>query len=334
MKIAILAYLENRRAEPDPVIDQVAQALKQLGHNVSICGIHDELARLIRTLSRNKIDLVFNLMEMFGKNIFGDVSIAGVLDLIGVPYTGGGPGELHLQQDKSLTKKLLAFEGIRYPDFAVFSPAAKETTTSLRMPLFVKPLRGDASIGINGDAVVRNRTDMLKRISDIHTKVRDLALVEEYIEGREFSVGVLGNGADLRAFPPVEIDFSGLPPGKPHVLDKRAKWSRRSVEFRGTKAHVPDIPADLSNQLQSVSTAAARALHVRDYARIDLRLNSEKEVYVIEANASCYLDSQGEFVMGAKAAGLEYPDLISRIVDSALGRYPQASSAGRAASGT
>jgi D-alanine-D-alanine ligase len=334
MKIAILAYLERRRAEPDPVIDQVAQALRQLGHIASVCGIHDELARLIRTLTRSKIDLVFNLMEMFGKNLFGDVSMAGLLDLIGVPYTGGGPGELYLQQDKSLTKKLLAFEGIRYPDFAVFSPTAKETTTSLRMPLFVKPLRGDASIGINGDAVVRNRTDMLKRIADIHSKVGDLALVEEYIEGREFSVGVLGNGANLRSFPPVEIDFSGLPPGKPHVLDKRAKWARRSVEFRGTKAHVPELPADLSNQLQSASIGAARALHVRDYARIDLRLNAEGEVYVIEVNASCYLDAQGEFVMGAKAAGHEYPELISRIVDSALSRYPLASGAGRSASGT
>jgi D-alanine-D-alanine ligase len=334
MKIAIVAHLENRRAEPDPVIDQVAQALKQLGHNVSICAIHDELARLIRILTRNKIDLVFNLMEMFGKNLFGDVSMAGLLDLIGVPYTGGGAGELYLQQDKSLTKKLLAFEGIRYPDFAVFSPAAKEATTSLRMPLFVKPLRGDASIGINGDAVVRNRSDMLKRISDIHTKVRDFALVEEYIEGREFSVGVLGNGADLRTFPPVEIDFSGLPPGKPHVLDRRAKWTRRSVEFRGTKAHVPEIPAELSNQLQSVSAAAARVLHVRDYARIDLRLNAGGDVYVIEANANCYLDAESEFVMGAQAAGLGYPELISRIVDSALGRYPLASGAGRSASGT
>src|SRR5262249_61134650 len=128
-----------------------------------------------------------------------------------------------------LTETLLDFEGTRYPDFPVFSTAGKETTTSLRMPLFVKPLRGDASIGINGDAVVRNRSDMLKRISDIHTKVRDLALVEEYIEGREFSVGVLGNGENLKAFPPVEIDFSGLPPGKPHVLGKRAKRASARV---------------------------------------------------------------------------------------------------------
>src|SRR5262249_21964752 len=223
---------------------------------------------------------------------------------------------------------------IRYPDFAVFSSAGKEATTSLRMPLFVKPLRGDASIGINGDAVVRNRSDMLKRISDVHTKVRDLALVEEYIEGREFSVGVLGNGENMKAFPPVEIDFSGLPPGKPHVLDKRAKWARRSIEFKGTKAHVPEIPAELSLELQKISVAAARALHVRDYARIDLRLNSEKEVYVIEANANCYLDGQGEFVMGARAAGLEYPELISRIVDSALGRQPLTSGAARSASAT
>lgn len=124
MKITVLTYLdstdENSKAY-DPVVPQVARALRRLGHRVSILGVHSDVKRLISGLSRRKPDLVFNLMEMFGDNLFGDIPIAGLLDLLGVRYTGSGPGELYLSQDKGLTKKLLAFEDILYPRFAVFS---------------------------------------------------------------------------------------------------------------------------------------------------------------------------------------------------------------------
>ena len=149
-------------------------------------------------------------MEMFGKNIFGDVGVAGLLDLLELPYTGGGPGNLYLQQDKALAKKILAFDGILYPDFAVFTRDADlEARGSLRMPLFIKPLRTDASIGIGSNALVHNAQEMMERVNHILQKVKDSALAEEYIEGREFYLSVLGNH-DATAFPPIEMDFSGL----------------------------------------------------------------------------------------------------------------------------
>ncbi len=148
-------------------------------------------------------------------------------------YTGGGPGELYLRQDKGLAKKVLAFEKILYPDFAVFSQDADlETGGNLRMPLFVKPLSADASIGIGGDSLVRDATSLMKRVVDIHEKVNDSALVEEYIEGREFYVGVLGNREPV-AFPPIEMDFSGLPEGMPRVLDSKAKWDAGERRVQG-----------------------------------------------------------------------------------------------------
>jgi D-alanine-D-alanine ligase len=318
MKITILTHLEKENAKTyDPVVDQVADALRQGGHKVSILGVHGDLAKLRTGLTRRKPDLVFNLMETFGASQLGAVGLAGLLDLLGLPYTGGGPGEIYIQEDKALTKKLLAFDGIRYPEYALFSPDADlETGGHLRMPLFVKPLRMDASIGIDARSLVRSTSEMMERVLDIHRRVKDSALVEEYVEGREFYIGVLGNQMP-QAFPPIEMDFSGLPDGAPRVLDAKAKWDEKSPQYRGTRAVVAELPDELRARLQKVALDAYCALRVRDYGRIDLRLTEAGEIYVIEVNASCYLEQSGEFVTAARAAGIEYPDLINRITEFA-----------------
>lgn len=322
MKITILTYLEREKAKThEAVVDQVRAALEQGGHQVSILAVHGDVRKLITGLSRRKPELIFNLMEMFGRNIFGDVGVAGLLELLNVPYTGGGPGECYLQQDKVLTKKLLAYDGILFPDFAVFSPdTGLETGGKLRMPLFVKPLRADASIGIEGKPLVDNPKDLMKRMTAIHEQVHDSALAEQYIEGREFQVGILGNKHPF-AFPPIEVDFSGLPEGKPHVLDSKAKWAKESAEYKDTQTVVADLPDELRARLQQVSLDAYRALRVRDYGRIDLRLAETGEIYVIEVNANCYLEQTSEFAIAAAAAGIDYPTLIAKIVEFAGERF-------------
>lgn len=321
MRITILTYLEKAEGTPaDVVVGQVQEALAAGGHKVSILGVHGDVRKLVGGLKRRKPDLVFNLMEMFGDDLFGDVGVAGLLDLLGYPHTGGGAGEYYLQQDKALAKKLLNFEGVRYPDFAVFTrDSALETGGNLHMPLFVKPLRADASIGIDGNSLVRDAREMMARVAAIHDKVKDSALVEEYIEGREFYVGVLGNH-ELTAFPPIELDFSGLPEGKPHFLDRRAKWVEHSAEFRGTRSVIAELPNELAAKLKEESLKAYRALRVRDYGRVDLRLTAANEIYVIEVNASCYLEKSGEFATAAEASGMEYATLINRIAELAAER--------------
>lgn len=324
MKITILTFVESEGAtQHDIVVDQVAAALRAGGHKPSIQGVHDDLGKLVSGLKRRKPDLVFNLLEMFGTNLRGDVGVAGVLDLLGLPFTGGGPGELYLRQDKGLAKKALAFDQILYPDFAVFSKDDFETGGNLRMPLFVKPLRADASIGIGTDALVHDATALMKRVVSIHEKFNDAALAEEYIEGREFYVGVLGN-RDPKAFPPIEMDFSGLPEGSPHVLDSKAKWSKGSKEYKGTKSVLADIPDDLKAKLFKVSLEAFRALRVRDYGRVDLRVAETGEIYVIEVNANCYLEQSGEFATAAAAAGMDYKTLINTLADEAADRHKRA----------
>jgi D-alanine-D-alanine ligase len=270
---------------------------------------------------RRKPDLVFNLMETFRDGQLGAVGVVGFFDLLGIPYSGGGPGEFYIQEDKALSKRLLAFEGVKYPEYAVFSQDADlETEGHLRMPLFVKPLRMDASIGIDKKSLVHSTKELLERVTLIHKQVHDSALVEEYIEGREFYFGVLGN-QEPQAFPPIEMDFSAMPKGAPHVLDSKAKWDEKSPEYKGTKAVVADVPDELRAKLQKTAVDAYRAVRVRDYGRIDMRLTEAGEVYVIEVNASCYLEQSGEFASAARVAGIDYPTLINRIADLAAERH-------------
>jgi D-alanine-D-alanine ligase len=321
MNVTILSYLEPRATEPDVVMAQVAAALRERGHEACIVTIRDDVKEIVQAFEKSKPDLIFNLVESFDHDMIGGLmGVAGVLDLLQIPYTGGGPGELYLQEDKSLAKKLLAYEGVRYPDFAAFSPDADfETGGNLRMPLFVKPLRMEASQGIDEKSLVRTTQELMERVLSIHKKIGDAALAEEYIEGREFYVGVLGNG-ELQAFPPVEMDFSGLPEGSLRVMDGKAKWDESSRRYQGTKSTLPTLSPELSARLQEAALSAYRAVRVRDYGRIDLRLTESGDIYVIEVNASCYLEQRSEFAMAADAAGLNYPALIDRIAELARAR--------------
>jgi D-alanine-D-alanine ligase len=325
MNITVLTYLDSEdenSTDYEAVVPQVARTLRGLGHRVSVLGAHGDVKRLIAGLSRRKPDLVFNLMEMFGDNVFGDIPVTGLLDLLGLRYTGSGPGELYLSQDKGLTKKLLAFDGILYPRFAVFSrqQGSFETGGNLRMPLFVKPLRSDSSLGIGGKSLVHDAVALMERVTAIRKELNDSALAEEYIEGREFYVGVVGNGQP-KALPPIEVDFTGFPEGVPKVLDSKAKWDESSKEYKGTKSVLANLPDELRAKLQKVAVDAFRALRVRDYGRVDLRLTDTGDIYVLEVNASCYLERSSEFAMAAAAGGMDYPKLIERIVNLTLERY-------------
>ena len=322
MRITVLTHLEKERDEKsyDVVIDQAAAALQSLGHDVSTLGVHGDIDKLVRGLNERKPELIFNLMETFGKTQLGAVSVVGVLDVLGYPYTGGGPGEFYLQEDKAITKKLLAFDRIAFPDFAVFSmDADMETGGNLRFPLFVKPLRMDASIGINGKSLVKSTKELMDRVAAIH-KLKDSALVEEFVDGREFFVSILGNTVP-QALPVIEIDFTGFPSGQPKVLDAKAKWDPESPRFKGTKSIFPeDLPDETRAKLERVALDAYRALRVRDYGRVDLRMAETGEIFVIEVNASCYLEQKSEFAMAAAKAGIEYPQLLQKIVDLAMER--------------
>lgn len=323
MRITILAYQEPDDPKPDVVVEHVAEALRELGHQPEIFALTDDVAALVAGLRERRPELIFNVMEGFGDDILGGLmGVTGVLDLLEIPYTGGGPGEIYLQEDKALSKKLLAYEQILYPDFASFAPNADfETGGKLRMPLFVKPLRMDGSVGIEAKkSFVKTTQELMERVLSINKELGDTALAEEYIDGREFYVGILGN-LTPQAFVPIEMDFTGFPEGVPKVLDRNAKWNEDSAEFKGTAAKIArDLEPELKAKLHKTALEAYRALRVRDYGRIDMRLTESGEVYVIEVNASCYLEKNSEFAMSAAEGGLEYTQLIQKIMDCALER--------------
>lgn len=321
MRITVLCNVDEPGSrEWDVVVDHVRDALVANGHTVEVLAVCADVSELIAGLAAQRPELVFNLLEEFGDDPTGNIAVCGVLDALRVPYTGCGPGEYYLGQDKALAKKLLAFEDILYPRFAVFHKDKDfETGGNLKMPLFVKPVAMDSSIGIGGKSLVKNATEMMERVIAIQKECGDGALAEEYIEGREFYVGVIGNG-DPVALPPIEVDFSGLPEGAPKVYDAKAKWETGSKEFKGTKAVLADLPDELRARLHKVSLDAYRALRIRDYGRVDLRVAETGDIYVLEVNASCYLEKHDEFTMAAEASGLTYEALIEKIVQLARAR--------------
>ena len=326
MKVAVLVYSEKKDASSfDLVATQVADALKERGHDVSILVFHGDVRVILDGLDKAKPDLVFNLAEMFGTDMLGDVGLVGLLDLTGLPYTGGGPAEFAIARDKALAKKVLSFDGVRSPGFALFSQDDDlEMAGRLRMPLFVKPLRHDASIGIDQRSLVRDLSELMKKVAKIHRDLGDAALVEEFIDGRELLVGVLGN-RNARALPPIEVDFSGMPPGTARVLDARAKWDVRSPEYKGTKCAVATLPEELRARIEQIAIFACRSLRVCDYGRVDLRMNESGEIHVIEVNPSCYLEKSSEFAVAAAADGIDFPSLVERIAELALERHRQRS---------
>lgn len=230
-----------------------------------------------------------------------------------------------LAGDKVLTKKILRFHEIRSAEFATMYRGALDSVGDLRFPLIVKPPQEDASLGITHKSVVRDIRELFERLGEMHTEYQSPVLVAQYIEGREFYVGVLGN-ATAEALPAIELDFSKMPADRPHIASWEAKWGEdgegSGAEYAGTESIFPEnLDEGLAERMAAVAVESFKALRLRDYARIDLRVTPEGEVYVIEVNPNCYLESKSEFARAAGKAGIEYPALIARIVDLASARY-------------
>lgn len=320
-----ITVLHAGDAAEDPVVEQITRALEAGGHRPSLLPVEPHPARVAAELERSAPDLVFNLAESFGGVSALEASVAGLLNLLGLRYTGSSLAGLALAGDKSLCKKVLAFHGILTPAFATLYRGALDWADELEFPLIVKPPQEDASLGITTASVVRDVRELLQTVGDVHAEFRQPVLVETYVEGREFYVGVLGNG-HAETLPIVEMDFTGYPEGQPKLASWNAKWGDdgegAGEEFAGTRSVLAeDLPASLEERLNRVALDTFNALRLRDYARIDLRLDEKERIHVIEANPNCYLEQRAEFSMAAAAAGLEHDALIARIAELASARY-------------
>lgn len=331
MRVVVLHSADALEPPEDPVLGQIASALEALDHEAQRLPIADDIAPIVAELQRLKPDLVFNLTESFAGISSLDSNLAAMLNLLGLQYTGSSPSGLMLAGDKSLTNKVLGFHGILTPKFSTVYRGALDIGGDIHFPLIVKPPQEDASIGITGASVVHDIRGLLARIDELQNEFKSPVLVEEFVDGREFYVGVLGNFAP-QPLPVIELDFTGFPEGAPRVATWDAKWgpegtgegaaAEASQEFTGTKSVFPtDVSEELVERMQKVAVDAFEALRLRDYARIDLRVTADEKIYVIEANPNCYLEREAEFARAAAKDGIEYDALIARIVDLAQARY-------------
>jgi D-alanine-D-alanine ligase len=301
--------------------DEIFEALEKLGHK-PFYQVLDGTTQSLQTLAKCGADLVFNLTESFNGDDTMDMNIAAYLDLLGIRYTGGGPHAQLLAQDKAIAKKMFAFHGIRTPYFAMAYRGRIEHAHDIEFPLIVKPVSEDGSIGIDEAAVVSSVKELMERIEYIQDEFDSPALIEEYIEGRELYAAVLGSYEYAQALPLVELDLSKLPKGTPKIATYDVKFEKNTEAYRKTSsALAEDLEEKIVAKLNETALAAYRAVKLRDYGRIDMRLTPKGEVYVIEANPNPWLSSKQEFAMAAKASGRSYTQLIGEIVDLAMARY-------------
>jgi len=331
MRVAVLHSADALEPPEDPVLHDVESALAALGHDVMRVCADTDVIDIAQALRKAQPELSFNLTESFGGVSSLDSNVAGLLNLLGLRYTGSSPAGLLLAGDKSLTKKILHFHGVRSPQFATVYRGALDWAGDISFPVIVKPPQEDASIGITGKSIARNLQELFGRMDELQSEFTQPVLVEEYVEGREFYVGVLGN-ATPEALPVMELDFSRLPAGTARVATWEAKWgvdgtgeedeAARSAEFAGTRSIFPEhLDEELTERMQAVAVDAFAALRLRDYARIDLRVTDAGEIFVIEVNPNCYLERRAEFSRAAERGGYSYHALIARILELARARY-------------
>ena len=310
----------TRTLDKKEVEDEVAEALGKLGHE-AVLHCLDGSVRSLHALARLDCDIVFNLAESFAGNDTADHCIAAYLELIDKKFTGAGSHGLLYAQDKGVAKKILEFHGIHTPVFARSFRGRLDFSHDLEFPVIVKPAREDGSIGIEFNAVVSSIRELMERIDWLHANFDSPVLIEEYVEGREMYVGVIGND-NPTALPVVELDLSKLPEGRPRIAGAEVKWGKGTPAYRDTKAVVAeDLTEETLSQLQQTAVAVYQALDLRDYARIDMRLRPDGRVAVIEANPNPWLTSKAEFAFAARKAGRTYTQLIEEILDLALARY-------------
>jgi D-alanine-D-alanine ligase len=293
----------------------VINTLRASGHEVRALGAQYELKPIRDEIENWKPDIVFNLLDEFhGESLYAQ-NVASLLELLRVPYTGCNPRGQMLAQGKDLSKKLLKYHRIPVPAFAVFPIGRKvKRPPKLGFPLIVKSLIEDASLGISQASVVDTDEKLAERVAFIHERIGTAAIAEQYIDGREIYVGVLGNDR-LRVLPVWELEFRHLAPGALPIATERAKHNPDYQDRRGVlQGPAENLSPALEARIREMVKRICRTLELDGYARIDFRLTPEGVPYFIEANPNPEIASNEEFAQAALHSGLEYGDLLNRIL--------------------
>jgi D-alanine-D-alanine ligase len=336
-KLRIVALVHRHLIPPDKIEDgtditaapwrteyDVISTLTAMGHDVRALGVHDDLGEIRRLHDEWKPHIAFNLLEGFDDITIFDQNVVSHLELLKLPYTGCNPRGLLLARDKSLSKKLLAYHRVAVPDFEVFRIGRPiRRAKRLTFPLIVKSLTQEASIGISQASVVDSDEKLKERVTFIHESIGTAAIVEQYVEGREIYVGVIGNQA-LQALPVWELYFENMPEGSRRIATDRVKWSVKYQKKYGIDSGpAKDLPESQAEELQHICKRAYRALELSGYARIDLRLDANGTIWVLEANPNPQIAKGEDFAASAEKAGIAYDALLQRIINLGLRWQPE-----------
>ncbi|MFH0876082.1 MAG: ATP-grasp domain-containing protein [archaeon] len=293
---------------------QVKKALVSFGHKVNLLKVSEDMYPRLK----KDFDIVFNLAEDVLGNIVSETNVAKKLEEYKIPFTGSDSNSLQVCIDKEKTKKCLLKKGVLTPSYRICKKG--EDAKGMNYPLIVKPVNMDGSIGIDIDSVVNDEKSLLKKIKYITETYKQASIVEEYIEGRELNVALIGNGKDIEALPVSEVIFN-YPKGIPRILSYDAKWLVDTENYKNSVGKTAELSATEYNEISSAAKNAFIACGCSDYARVDIRSTGSKH-YVIEINSKpCISPEMNAFIRSAKAAGLSYEGLIYKIFKTSCNRY-------------
>ena len=296
----------------------VKQSLIKAGHIVVPFGIHNDIEPLLKLIREEKPDLVFNMSEAFNGQRDFEPNLTALLQLLSIPFTGAGPMSLQLCKDKGLTKAILDYHEIKTPQFLVFrknkpAPSLKKFI----FPAIIKPLQLESSEGISQDSYVINEKEALSRLKFIHERLNTDAIAEEFIDGREVYVSVLGN-EKLSVFPIREMFFKEIPDAEPKFATYKSKWDKGYRKKWGIDSGwMGPVSDTLLKNINEECKKIYRLLQIQGFGRIDLRIKGE-EIYFIEANPNPSIAKKEDYALSANKAGLDYDELISKIVSLSL----------------
>ena len=301
-------------------IGAVEEAVRTLGHQCHVLAVRDEIFTVIHWLREIRPDVVFNLCESVYGNSCWEMNIPALLELFQIPYTGSPPLTLGLCQDKGKVKDILLSHGIQTPRYQIFErPGA--SIGDFHFPMIVKPLHEDGSLGISKESVVFDEKTLKGQVRYILDRYHQPALVEEYIDGRELNVSLMETNGKIEVLPISEIDYSEFPEGIPKICGYEAKWMPESLEYQHSKPVCPaPLKEEIGKRIEQISTQAFKLFRCRDYARIDLRVNAEGEIYIIEVNPNPDISPQSGMARSIKTRGMTYAEFVGNVLERALQR--------------
>ncbi len=312
---------KNEFADPDNMYTEkdVFEALKVNGYEVRLLGIYKKIIPLLEEIEEFKPDLVFNMADVFQDKSHFDKNVAALLEMLGVPYTGASSDVLFICNNKALSKKILRFHRLRVPRFHTFYRGHRIwRPKTIKLPAVIKPLCEEASRGISQASIVDSDESFVDRIKFIHDNMNMDAIAEEYIDGRELYVTIIGHKR-LTVLPPREIKFGQLPEDEPRIATYKAKWDDNYRDRWGIKSVFAGKLADgVEERVIESCKRAYRALNMQSYIRFDIRVTPEGRVYIIEPNANPCLARIDEMAQSAEKLNIPYPQLIKKIVNLAL----------------